>query len=218
MNITKNKNIIYIVVYFISIIIQKINIFSHTTFSLWINIFRYCFLEIISIFLFKELYKDSIDNWKNKPLKCLILIPIVFIIDIIVMGISQIPLGIINPDYVSSNESNILEALKILPPIVSLILLGILGPITEEIVFRGILVGKLKEKIPTSICVIVSSILFMLIHIHTLKLEEFLFYLSIFFTGIIYSVTFAKSKNITIPIVLHILNNFPSLLLMIISL
>lgn len=134
------------------------------------------------------------------------------------MGISQIPLGIINPDYVSSNESNILEALKILPPIVSLILLGILGPITEEIVFRGILVGKLKEKIPTSICVIVSSILFMLIHIHTLKLEEFLFYLSIFFTGIIYSVTFVKSKNITIPIVLHILNNFPSLLLMIISL
>lgn len=218
MNKSKNnfiKYFIFIIVYAVSLIIPYL--IKNTTISIWINVIRYLALGTISFFLFKDLYKDSINHWKSKPLKCIILVVVIFIIDIIATIISQIPLAIINPEYTSINDSNISIAIETVSWIIILISLGILGPITEEIIFRGILVGKLSKKIPTYLSIIISSFLFMMIHIHIFKLDEFLYFLSYFTTGIIYSVAYKKTNNISIPIILHILNNFPALLVMILG-
>lgn len=210
--ILNKKQIAFLIIYMVSLMIPHIRPLKHTNISLWINILRYCILGLSSFIIFKEMYNDSKKSWQEKSYKNIICIIAVFVIDIVVTSIAQIPSMMLFPEYVSANSNNIAEAIKIVSGPVLLIALGILGPITEEIIFRGILVGKLSKKIPTIICMIISSILFMLIHVHTIAIEEILYYLSFFTTGIIYSITYYKTKNITLTIILHIMNNFPAIL------
>ena len=94
------------------------------------------------------------------------------------------------------------------------IALGIMGPATEEVVFRLLPVCFLEKKKLQVIGIITTSILFMLIHVQAFTLEEFYYYLPMFVTGIIYGMVTVISRNATIPILLHILNNLPTLLLL----
>ncbi len=57
----------------------------------------------------------------------------------------------------------------------------------------------------------------MVLHMHELTLQELLYNLGMFVTGIIYSVAFIKTKNATIPLLLHLLNNAPALMLMLLQ-
>ena len=211
--ILNKKQIIFLIIYILSLFVPYIKSLRHHNISLWINILRYCILGISSFIIFKDLYSDAKKSWKEKKYKNVIYIIIVFIIDMIVTSLAQIPSMIFFPDYVTANSNNISEAIKIVSKPMLLLSIGILGPITEEIIFRGILVGKLRKKISSTVCIIISSVLFMLIHIHILAIEEILYYLPFLFTGIIYSITYYKTKNITLTIILHIMNNFPAILL-----
>lgn len=70
---------------------------------------------------------------------------------------------------------------------------------------------------PVVIRVIVVSLLFMILHMHELTLPELLYNLGMFVTGIIYSVAFIKTKNATIPLLIHLLNNAPALMLILLQ-
>lgn len=54
----------------------------------------------------------------------------------------------------------------------------------------------------------------MIFHMHELTLQELLYNLGMFVTGIIYSAAFIKTENATISLLLHLLNNAPALMLM----
>ena len=217
-----NKNnlkcILYIFIYSFIKILLRINVIKNIYISFGINIFSFIILGIISFIFFKDWYKDGINNWKKCVSKTLLLVLFMFFIKLILTTIASIPLSIFYPEYESINSNNIDFIIKIFPIPISLISIGILGPIVEETIFRGILVGKLKEYIPCTICVIISSVLFMFIHVHALTTQELLYCLSYFVTGILYSVLFLKTKNITVTMMLHIINNLFPLIMMIISL
>lgn len=102
---------------------------------------------------------------------------------------------------------------------------AIVAPVVEEILFRGILffgiwklmgiVSKWKkwnykektnEKIVAVIFVVLSGILFSLVHL-TQNIATLLPYL---FAGVTFAVIFIMSKNLLIPITIHGLNNFMS--------
>lgn len=211
------KFILFIILYLVILFFPNFEGLKRTPTSLWIQVTLYIILGITSIFIFNDLYKKSINEWKTKSEKNIKWLIAIFIINIILTALATIPISIISPEYESLNSNNIFEAIKIIPAPLILISLGILGPMVEEIIFRGILVGKLKKYIPTAICVIISSVLFMLIHIHIFTIEEFLYYLPFIFTGIVYSILFVKNENITLPMILHVLNNFFALLMAILS-
>lgn len=137
----------------------------------------------------------------------------VFVANIVLSNISTLPLTILYPNYTSINDNSVAEAAAILPIPILFIAFGILGPITEEFIFRIIPIEKGK-RLPVVIRVIVISLLFMILHMHELTLQEFLYNLGMFVTGIIYSVAFIKTKNATIPLLIHLLNNAPALMLM----
>ena len=211
------KCLIFIVVYSMILIVPHIDGIKHTNISLSIIISLYTILGISSFIIFKDLYEDGLEKWKKSVIKTIIIILVMYILKIILTIIASIPLGIFFPEYESINSNNIAEVIKMFPAPIVLITLGILGPIVEEMIFRGILVGKLKKYIPSTICAIVSSILFMFIHIHVLSIQEFLYCLPYLVSGLLYSILYLKTKNITLSMILHITNNFFSLLLMIIS-
>lgn len=78
----------------------------------------------------------------------------------------------------------------------------IVSPILEELFFRKFLISKLLEKNNLVISIILSSLLFSLIHI-----ESFNNLLPTFIFGVISGLIFIKTKRIIYTIILHFLYN-----------
>lgn len=74
------------------------------------------------------------------------------------------------------------------------------APIAEEFIFRGFLFTKLRMRFSMGVAIVCSSLLFSAIHFSLSFVTTFLF-------AIILCIVFYKTKNIVIPIVLHMLNN-----------
>ena len=82
----------------------------------------------------------------------------------------------------------------------------IFGPIFEEILYRGLMYNKLKEISNAFIGVLISSILFALLHIPKYGFGINTFFL--FLVGILLAYCYEKSNNIYVPIFVHSINNF----------
>jgi len=77
---------------------------------------------------------------------------------------------------------------------------SLIGPIVEEIMFRGIILNRLTKRWGFNVGIIVSSLLFAIQHLEMAIIGAFLW-------GIIMSLLYIKTNNIMIPITLHIINN-----------
>ena len=82
----------------------------------------------------------------------------------------------------------------------------IFSPIFEEILYRGLMYNKLKEISNAFIGVLISSILFALLHIPKYGFGINTFFL--FLVGILLAYCYEKSNNIYVPIFVHSINNF----------
>ena len=77
---------------------------------------------------------------------------------------------------------------------------SLIGPIVEEIMFRGIILNRLSKRWGYNVGIIVSSLLFAIQHLEMAIIGAFLW-------GIIMSLLYLKTNNIMIPITVHIINN-----------
>ena len=84
---------------------------------------------------------------------------------------------------------------------------GIIGPIYEEILFRYILLNRLKKFNSTTKSIIINYLIFALIHINPIKICY------TFILGIILNLTYQKHNNIIAPILIHTSANIISLFL-----
>lgn len=91
----------------------------------------------------------------------------------------------------------------------------IIGPINEEFIFRRILIGEGKKYIKPIFSIIISSIFFGIIHIHSL--HELTLALPYVVVGLILGTIYYKSNNIITSIILHIINNFFGILILFFS-
>ena len=82
----------------------------------------------------------------------------------------------------------------------------IISPIFEEILYRGLMYNKLKEISNAFIGVLISSILFALLHIPKYGFGMNTFFL--FLVGILLAYCYEKTNNIYVPIFVHSINNF----------
>lgn len=78
----------------------------------------------------------------------------------------------------------------------------LLGPITEEILYRRILLVKLLEDYKPSIAILITTVLFALMHF---DLQGIISYL---FGGFVYTYIFYLTRNIWFSIILHSVFNF----------
>jgi len=82
----------------------------------------------------------------------------------------------------------------------------IIGPIFEEILYRGLMYNKLKQISNAFIAVFISSILFALLHIPGYGFNIKMF--SLVLDGILLTYCYEKTDNIYVPILVHSINNF----------
>lgn len=97
-------------------------------------------------------------------------------------------------------------------PLFALIILSleavILAPISEELIFRGVLFSTLRNNFSFAFSSIVSALIFSVLH------EHYLSFLPIVVLAIIFSKVYEKTGNLIYPIFLHALYNGISLTMM----
>ncbi|GGE75014.1 CPBP family intramembrane glutamic endopeptidase [Priestia taiwanensis] len=79
------------------------------------------------------------------------------------------------------------------------LLIVILAPIVEEVIFRGFLLHRLSYKFGMVKAVIISSVLFGLFHFNLFGSITF---------ALVCAILYIKTKNLLVPILAHMLNNF----------
>ena len=77
-----------------------------------------------------------------------------------------------------------------------------IGPICEEIIFRGVILEGLAKKYSPTKAIIFSALIFGLIHMQPLQV------IGAFFAGLILGWIYLKTQSLWIVIALHVINNF----------
>ncbi len=213
--------------------------------SVMLQMASYIVIGGVGVFLFSEKIREGIQVWKECWVKNILFLFGAFILDIFLSNIACLPIMLLNPEYESINEHSVAELHGQFPTWLLIIGLGIMGPVTEEVVFRLIpaflcdrkvfvrgvrqmkmqsvfgSVGRrhffMQEKMMQIIGIFVSAIIFMLIHINGFTPEEFLYNLPQFVAGMIYGTVMVFSRNATIPILLHIMNNLPAVMILLLT-
>lgn len=78
---------------------------------------------------------------------------------------------------------------------------ALIGPICEEIIFRGIILEGLAQKYNPTKAIIFSALIFGIIHLQPLQV------ISAFFIGLILGWIYLKTQSLWVVIALHVINN-----------
>lgn len=110
--------------------------------------------------------------------------------------IEQNLLGI---DTASENTAQIIELVNSMPAFV--IIVAVIGPILEELVFRKAIFGSLYKRTNFFIAAIISSLIFAAVH---LDFTHLLVYTMI---GFVFAYLYVKTGRIIVPIIVHSIMN-----------
>lgn len=110
-----------------------------------------------------------------------------------------IEMYILGVDQESQNTNDILFIAQKAP--IFIIVVTLLGPFLEEIVFRYILFGSLYHRFSFFVSALISSVIFALVH---QDFPHLLIYISM---GFVFAFLYVKTKRIIVPICAHMLMN-----------
>jgi len=95
-----------------------------------------------------------------------------------------------------------------------------IGPVAEELLFRGLLYNALRRRMVPLIAVVLQSLVFVLVH-YNMPETNVIYLLAIFISGVVLAGVYEWRKTIWSPIALHVLMNFafagPVIVLMILN-
>jgi len=93
-------------------------------------------------------------------------------------------------------------------PVAAVVSVVIVGPIAEEIIFRGLIYGALEKRLRVAGAILVSSAIFAAVHLQPVH------FIPIFCLGAALGWARWKTGSLGLPILLHILNNGVALVLL----
>ncbi len=93
-------------------------------------------------------------------------------------------------------------------PLTAFLSIALVGPITEEILFRGLIYGALEKRLRVVGAILVSSSLFAFVHL------QVVYFLPILCLGMVLGWARWKTGSLGLPILMHILNNGFSLIML----
>lgn len=173
------------------------------------RIFLFAFTDliyiVILILMFKKEIIKGLKDLKENFLNRAILSLNCWVVGCVIMTVSSIIIGLILDQNVSQNESLVRENIKI-APLYMLYTCSIIAPIFEEMVFRRSLYGLVKVK---WLFIMLSGVLFGLLHVlgSYNSILDFLYIIPYGAMGSCFAYLLTKTKNITLPIIVHMLHN-----------
>lgn len=160
---------------------------------------------LTALILFRKELRESFGYFQENTILRILSVPLWMAAILFVESIAQRIYGAgLNPE----NQEYLTEISNHIPIIVTLLILGILGPTIEEIIFRHILLNRLSSYTGTLIAVLVSTGLFTVMHMQ--QPMDFVLYAP---GAMILALAYLSShRSLIFVICLHMLNNILGLL------
>lgn len=105
------------------------------------------------------------------------------------------------PELINKLTSEAIQPTGFIGAVIGLITTSILAPVAEELLFRGVLFTQMKKRMGVGAAIFISSMLFGLTHMSLAMIRSAIF-------GACMCILFLKTKNILVPIVVHMVYNF----------
>ena len=165
-------------------------------------VITYLIYLIFVIFVYKKELKSDLNNIKISNI--FKYIPI-YLIGIILMGLSNYYLGKITNMQISTNEETVRLLIQKIP-VYMCFSACIFAPIVEEIIFRKTFKNIFKNKY---VFIILSGLTFGFIHLDftSININELLMIIPYIIMGLDFAYIYHKSNNILTTITLHALHN-----------
>lgn len=109
-----------------------------------------------------------------------------------------------SPMYISANYYGMLGI-----PILFIALI-LIGPVIEEMLFRGIIMNTIKKSFNIKTTILISSLLFAIMHITSGGIS---LVIGAFFMGIILTTIYQTTNSLYVPIVAHMIANLPDVII-----
>lgn len=112
-----------------------------------------------------------------------------------------------NLELQSWREESITEGIRLasrqgwIPVILQVSFLSVIGPVAEEVLFRGVLLRGMMQRMHAGFSVFLSALLFSLFHVDVVYLAP------LFVMGLILGSLYVWFRNLWVPIFFHIINN-----------
>jgi len=184
--------------------LKMIIIFSLNSLPLYLIAFP------LMLLVLKKTPDTKIEKSKLSFGKFFIFIPICFA----AMYVGNIISVLINLGISALKGSPVINPLETLPKtnfFILVLFVGVLAPIMEEVIFRGVLINKLR-KYGDTVCIFASGIAFGLFHAN---LSQMIY---AFFLGLILAYIVVKTGKLIYSIILHIaINMFSAVLMSVLS-
>ncbi len=90
---------------------------------------------------------------------------------------------------------------------VNLLLLGVVPAICEELLFRGVIFGGLRKSYSSTTSILLTGLLFAMMH------QNIMQFIYPFILGCVLSAVMDKTHNILYPILIHMFNNFTTIII-----
>jgi membrane protease YdiL (CAAX protease family) len=175
----------------------------------------YAVLAVLGVLAFWPYLKEGILSWKKQPVRSLLFLLGAGIAQTLLTNVVAIAVtswtGI---DEFGGDSAPLIALYETYGLVPILLCVGFAGPIVEELVYRLVLTGWASRVLPVWIAVLASSVLFAVMHCQVFDFYWLIRVLPIAATGVVYAVTYCLSRNISIPIILHVFNNASSVILL----
>jgi len=170
--------------------------------TLFINDFIYLFIIFI---MFKNEFKEGLKKFKKEPIDNSLIAVKCWTIGCLIMIVSSALISIIVGKELSGNEEALRQSIKMAPAYM-FFTCSIMAPVFEELVFRRSLYSFIKHR---WILVITSGVLFGLLHIIGTYQGplDLLYVIPYGAMGSCFAYLLSKTKNITLPIMVHMIHN-----------
>lgn len=194
-----NLAIFIVIVYLILFVLSKFN-----------NSINVDWFYVIVIFYFAFLLRKYLNDFNNDVKNIFSRIQLKYILFIVFLnilfsyGMLYLADWIINCfpflEFLVNFSIPSMSLINYMPIVGSLISTVIISPISEELMFRGVFLNRLKLFVPTVFAIIITSLLFGALHSFGSITSAFVF-------AICMAILYLKTENICVPIFAHFLNN-----------
>ena len=147
---------------------------------------------------FKEDIKGIFSKISPKSLATIVLVNVFFSYGMIYLSIYALKIvpGLDSFIGISSLSMSLSQISGFLPILSTVII----SPISEELLFRGVFLNRLNLVVPTTFAILVTSIIFGLLHDYSNIISAVVF-------GICMCIIYIKTQNIFVCILAHFINN-----------
>ena len=196
----KEVLILIIILFLIQFIFNSLNIVHINPIWIYICIIFYFIFSLRGSF--SSLKQDLIDVFSKETLKNILIVVILNIfLSYGFLYLSSVILEVF-PDIGSliSFQTSSLYVANSLIALAGFVSSVFISPVCEELIFRGVLLNRMKLVVPTIFSILISSLLFASLHTYGSIIAAFIF-------AICMAILYLKTDNILVPIFAHFLNN-----------